>query len=69
MLFRRRIEINAVSQDEIRATLEDDFHHFRVAIRYANGKVTDVHGYADRPLFSLPFRCRPAQIVDRDGAV
>ncbi|WP_421912030.1 DUF2889 domain-containing protein [Marinobacter sp.] len=56
MLFRRRIEINAVSQDEIRATLEDDFHHFRVAIRYANGKVTDVHGFADR----YPYSACPA---------
>lgn len=58
MLFRRRIEISAPSRCEIRASLEDDFHHFRVSITYADNTVSDVHGYADR----FPYSACPAAV-------
>lgn len=42
--LRRRIELASRTgpdgRGEARAALEDDFHHFRVVIRYAGGKVT-----------------------------
>jgi len=48
MLFRRRIEIRAQPGNEIRAALEDDFHHFRVSIRHDFETLTEVHGWAVR---------------------
>ncbi|KAF3996156.1 hypothetical protein [Glaciimonas immobilis] len=57
-LFRRRIQIasNAYGdRGEARAVLEDDFHHFRVAVFHQDGIVTDVAGYSLRnPYTSCP---------------
>lgn len=64
MLFRRRIEISAPNQREVRASLEDDFHHFRVSISYADGAITDVHGYADRyPYSACPAAAEPLKVL------
>ena len=41
MLFRRRIVIQAQNDQEVRAALEDDFHHFRVSIRHNSEILTD----------------------------
>jgi hypothetical protein len=44
-LFRRRIEIvSRQATGEARAVLEDDFHHFRVALTFAGGVVTSAAG-------------------------
>jgi hypothetical protein len=44
-LFRRRIEIvSREATGEARAVLEDDFHHFRVALTFAGGIVTSAIG-------------------------
>jgi hypothetical protein len=44
-LFRRRIMIvSRQSIGEARAVLEDDYHHFRVALTYAGGVVTSALG-------------------------
>lgn len=50
-LFRRRIDIvsrSTASGGEARAVLEDDFHHFRVALSYRDGIVTQINGWALR---------------------
>ena len=53
--FRRRIEL-AGRQDQhggqVRAVLEDDFHHFRVVVEHRGGGVTAVHGEAPRHPFT-----------------
>ena len=54
--FRRRIELaarHAPEGGEVRVALEDDFHHFRVALRYHNGAVCAVSGAAPRHPFSV----------------
>jgi hypothetical protein len=48
MLFRRRIVIQAQNDQEVRAALEDDFHHFRVSIRHNSEILTDIKGWAVR---------------------
>lgn len=53
--FRRRIEIagrHTSGSGHVRAVLEDDFHHFRVALRYRDGSVSDISGEAPRHPFS-----------------
>ncbi len=50
-LFRRRIEIVTRSTGaggEARAAVEDDYHHFRVALTFADGVVTGAQGYSLR---------------------
>lgn len=58
LLFRRRIQIvttGSGSLGEARAVLEDDFHHFRVAVSYRDDLVTQVLGFALRnPYASCP---------------
>lgn len=59
-MFRRRIEIVSTLQEafgEVRATLEDDFHHFRVRARHRDGILYEVHGEALRYPYTT---CRPA---------
>jgi Protein of unknown function (DUF2889) len=53
--FRRRIGIHSIgdaTRGEVRAALEDDFHHFRVRIAHANGTVRHVEGRAVRHPYS-----------------
>ncbi|MDB5424587.1 MAG: hypothetical protein JWQ29_2003 [Phenylobacterium sp.] len=60
--LRRRIEIvthgSLAEGGEARAVLEDDFHHFRVAVRHSGGVITDAradsprHPYSTCPLAS-----------------
>lgn len=53
--FRRRIELlsNGSSESgQVRAVLEDDFHHFRVVIDHAAGKVRAARGQALRHPFT-----------------
>ena len=65
MIFRRRIEINSVSGNEIRASLEDDFHHFRVGLNYLNGTVTRVQGFGDRyPYSACPAAADPLKSLE-----
>jgi Protein of unknown function (DUF2889) len=55
MIFRRRLGICSagdVTRGETRAALEDDFHHFRVRIAYAGGRVQQVDGWAVRHPYS-----------------
>ncbi len=50
-LFRRRIEIvtrETPHGSEARAAVEDDYHHFRVALTFASGLVTGAQGYSLR---------------------
>jgi len=54
--FRRRIVVNhrfLVQGGEVRATLEDDFHHFRVVVQYEFEQVTHVSGQALRHPYTL----------------
>lgn len=55
--FRRRIVVvvsrNAPHGGEARAALEDDFHHFRVALRHERGRVSGVEGEALRNPYTL----------------
>ncbi|RSH69173.1 DUF2889 domain-containing protein [Stutzerimonas stutzeri] len=54
-MFRRRVEIVSAGQDarrEVRATLEDDFHHFRVWLRHRDGIVSEIGGEAVRYPYS-----------------
>ncbi len=46
--YRRRIELVTVSPGLVRGEMEDDFHHFRVSIAHAGGKVTALDGTAVR---------------------
>jgi hypothetical protein len=57
--FHRRIQLEARRAEaggEVRTVLEDDFHHFRVALRHREGRVTDVRAEAPRH----PFTACPA---------
>ncbi|MEH6482961.1 MULTISPECIES: DUF2889 domain-containing protein [Pseudomonas] len=64
-VFRRRVEIvasYAEQSGEVRATLEDDFHHFRVRVRHNAGVVSAVDGEAIRFPYSLcPQACEQLQ--------
>jgi hypothetical protein len=54
--FRRRVDIiSSPAQDcgEVRAALEDDFHHFRVWVRHRAGNVTAIGGEALRYPYSM----------------
>jgi hypothetical protein len=53
--FRRRVGIHSTgdtTRGEVRACLEDDFHHFRVRIVHVNGVVQDAEGWAVRHPYS-----------------
>jgi Protein of unknown function (DUF2889) len=53
--FRRRVGIHSTgdaTRGEVRACLEDDFHHFRVRIVHVNGTVQHVEGWAVRHPYS-----------------
>lgn len=53
--FRRCIELESrFNHDggQIRAVLEDDFHHFRVALRFSNGSVNAIGAEAPRHPFT-----------------
>lgn len=53
--FRRRIELAGRYDSQggqVRAVLEDDFHHFRVIVDHRGGRVTAVHGEAPRHPFT-----------------
>ena len=56
-LFRRCIRLHAVSQPggalRVRASLEDDFHHFRVGLHAAAGRITALSTQAPRHPYSL----------------
>ncbi len=55
-LFRRRIDIvsnGTPEHGETRSVLEDDFHHFRVAVAYRDGIVSNVSGSALRNPYSV----------------
>jgi hypothetical protein len=55
LIFRRRVGIDSTGDDtrgEVRASLEDDFHHFRVRVAHADGKVQQVEGWAVRHPYS-----------------
>lgn len=59
--FRRRIIIEsriAGARGEARAVLEDDFHHFRVALQHQEGRIARVDGDAPRH----PYSACPAAI-------
>lgn len=54
--FRRVIDIHehpAGTGREVRGVLEDDFHHFRVALRHDNRTVTAIDGWAVRHPYTL----------------
>ena len=53
--FRRRIGIHSTgdtTRGEVRACLEDDFHHFRVRMVHVNGAVQRAEGWAVRHPYS-----------------
>jgi hypothetical protein len=53
--FRRRVGIHStgdITRGEVRACLEDDFHHFRVRIVHVNGTVRHAEGWAVRHPYS-----------------
>jgi hypothetical protein len=55
LIFRRRVGIDSTGEatrGEVRASLEDDFHHFRVRVAHADGKVRDIDGWAVRHPYS-----------------
>jgi hypothetical protein len=64
-VFRRRVDIIALPDNgagEIRAALEDDFHHFRVRVGHHEGEVTAIGGEALRYPYSLcPQACNQLQ--------
>jgi hypothetical protein len=64
-VFRRRVDIvahHANGSDEVRAALEDDFHHFRVWVRHHAGEVIAIGGEALRFPYSLcPQACDQLQ--------
>lgn len=64
-VFRRRIDIIAHPANdtgEVRAALEDDFHHFRVWVRHRAGEITAIGGDALRFPYSLcPQACGQLQ--------
>lgn len=55
-MFRRRIVLHSAfkgSECRVRATLEDDFHHFRVDVSSMDGRVTQILADAPRSPYSL----------------
>jgi hypothetical protein len=55
LIFRRRIGIDSkgdAARGEVRASLEDDFHHFRVRVAHSDGKVQHIEGWAVRHPYS-----------------
>lgn len=59
--FRRRVEIistDGAEGGEVRAALEDDFHHFRVNLHHQHGLLTRITGEALR----FPYSACPAAI-------
>lgn len=64
-VFRRRVDIIAHPGNgtgEVRAALEDDFHHFRVWVGHQEGEVTAIGGEALRYPYSLcPEACDQLQ--------
>ena len=53
--FRRRVGIHSTGEatrGEVRACLEDDFHHFRVRVAHRDGKVQQAVGWAVRHPYS-----------------
>lgn len=64
MLFRRRVEIHTQQSGEVRAALEDDFHHFRVSIQHEQEIVTFIRGYAVRyPYTACPGAALPLEAL------
>ncbi|MGH8416924.1 MAG: DUF2889 domain-containing protein [Pseudomonas sp.] len=65
--FRRRIEIVSSGQTdsgEVRAALEDDFHHFRVCLRHEHGVLSQITGQALRfPYSACPQAIEPLQAL------
>lgn len=63
--FRRRVDIIASVANgwgEVRAALEDDFHHFRVWVRHNHGEVVAIGGEALRYPYSMcPQACDQLQ--------
>lgn len=63
--FRRRVDIiasTAQGPGEVRAALEDDFHHFRVWVQHADATVIAIGGEALRYPYTLcPQACEPLQ--------
>ena len=63
--FRRRVEIISSVRDdeqggEVRAALEDDFHHFRVCLRHEHGVLRAISGEALRyPYSACPQAIEP----------
>lgn len=61
--FRRRVEIVSTFQGpcgEVRAALEDDFHHFRVSLRHEDGVLREIDGQALRfPYSACPQAIEP----------
>ena len=69
MTFRRRIGICSIEsnrQRETRAALEDDFHHFRVRVVHADGRLRGIEGWAVRhPYSTCPLAAaRLRQLID-----
>lgn len=63
LCFRRRIELLGRHEEgagQVRAVLEDDFHHFRVVIDYRDGRVLKARGEAPRHPFSACPEAAPA---------
>ncbi|SDG56696.1 DUF2889 domain-containing protein [Pseudomonas abietaniphila] len=62
-MFRRRVVIVSSGQiegGEVRAALEDDFHHFRVSLRHEHGVLSQVTGQALRfPYSACPEAIEP----------
>jgi hypothetical protein len=55
LIFRRRIGVVSngdLASGEVRASLEDDFHHFRIRLAHANYKVQHIDGWAVRHPYS-----------------
>jgi hypothetical protein len=55
LVFRRRVGIASKGDrtcGEVRASLEDDFHHFRVRITHAHRRIQDIGGWAIRHPYS-----------------
>jgi hypothetical protein len=61
--FRRRVEIVSTVQGhrgEVRAALEDDFHHFRVSLHHEHGALREIAGQALRfPYSACPQAIEP----------
>jgi predicted glycoside hydrolase/deacetylase ChbG (UPF0249 family) len=55
LIFRRRVGIAStgdLARGEVRASLEDDFHHFRIRLAHADHKVQHIDGWAVRHPYS-----------------